>query len=280
MDDSIRVLLVDDCERGREQIERLLEGAAEPRCDLVACATYAAGLAALLECAWDAVLVADHLGPCGGMRLVEGAQAAGSCTPLILLTDLDGREIGVRALRAGAVGYLNRQRLDATTLTRALPYAVKIRRRPIIRGVLRRLARLEAPSFTGGAAGADSLQKTAPDAFGEFVRCYGELMDLALENRTYKEGHDVSSGLKMMAQRLGERGAGPRDVIDIHYSTTRARTDGRGGEKSLPYVEEGNLMALEMMGHLADHYRSRAAAGEEGRRQSSLDAPAGKEEDS
>ncbi|MDD5723024.1 MAG: response regulator [Syntrophales bacterium] len=127
---------------------------------------------------------------------------------------------------------------------------------------LRSLADLASGPQTGVTArmyGVVSLQEGFPDTFSKLTDSYGELMDLALEQQVYKVKHDISGRLVSMAETLGFYKAGPRDVVDIHTTTLKAKTRKTAtvGKKKA-YTGEGWIMVLELMGHLASFYRNRA----------------------
>jgi hypothetical protein len=47
----------------------------------------------------------------------------------------------------------------------------------------------------------------------------------------------------------------PRDVVEIHLAAMRARAEEAPPQKTQAYVEEGRVLVLELMGHLANFYR-------------------------
>ena len=132
--------------------------------------------------------------------------------------------------------------------------------------LLEQLFAARTPPTPGGRV--MSLREHMPDTFNELAQQYGGLIDRALEKRVYKVQQDISKGLSLLARELGLVKAGPRDVIDIHAVTLRAKTKGALPQKADVYAEEGRLMLLELMGHLLSHYRD-----------SCLDAPKANQSD-
>lgn len=127
---------------------------------------------------------------------------------------------------------------------------------------LHSLAGLSSPPRTGVTArmyGVVNLLDGFPDTFHGLVGQYGELMDLALEQQSYRVTHDISGPLKAMAEKLGFYKAGPRDVVDIHTTALKEKTmKAATSEKRKAYTGEGWIMVLELMGHLTSFYRNRA----------------------
>jgi CheY-like chemotaxis protein len=167
------------------------------------------------------------------------------------------------SLVSGADGYLTKpiQLTKMLTLTRA---ALRLRDAETSLGdqqrremtMLDQLSSSSRPQVAAQMFGAMSLSKALPDIFKEMVAEYGQLLDLALEQRLYKVEHNISEGLYELVERLGFLKAGPRDVIDLHSAALKERLDKAGLSKTQAYVEEGRMAALELMGHLVSYYRT------------------------
>jgi response regulator RpfG family c-di-GMP phosphodiesterase len=110
-------------------------------------------------------------------------------------------------------------------------------------------------SITGEIHGIQPLRQSAPDIFKEMVRQYVELLDLALEQQSYKVEHNISERLGAVAEELGSYRAGPRDVVDIHLRAVEDKSHGCTAEQAKVYASEGRLLTLELMGRLVDYYR-------------------------
>ena len=89
-------------------------------------------------------------------------------------------------------------------------------------------------------------------------------MDLALERDSFKVEHNLAEKLRAMAEKLGFLKGGPRDVIEIYSAALRLRTVNVLNAKAQVYVDEGRLIALEMMGYLVSFYRNYAGMGSKG----------------
>lgn len=97
-----------------------------------------------------------------------------------------------------------------------------------------------------------------PALFADWVKAYEEVLDLALDQRAYRVDHHTSDRLKRLAARLGYAGAMPRDVIEVHAEAMRPRTRDAHSGRAYRYLEEGRIVVLELMGHLASYYRAGA----------------------
>lgn len=128
---------------------------------------------------------------------------------------------------------------------------------------MRSLEQLSAASVTpvtAQAFGLEPLRRSAAAVFADLGRQYGQWLDLALEQRVHKVEHNVSEGLRGLAQQMVFYRAGPRDVMDLHLSVLKARMTAASPARAQAYAEEGRVMALELMGHLAAFYRSYVGA--------------------
>ena len=115
-----------------------------------------------------------------------------------------------------------------------------------------------APQATiaAGRFGVLSLHEAMPDMFNELVRRYGDTMDLAVEQRIYRVDHHTSEQLRSLGEKLGFSKAGPRDVVEVHTTALKKKTNGTTPQGAVAFTEEGRLMVLELMGYLASHYRN------------------------
>src|SRR5581483_951867 len=115
-----------------------------------------------------------------------------------------------------------------------------------------------APQATVAAQslGLKPLREIMPDLFEELVQHYGELLDLALEQRIYKVNYQISESLRALGDQLGFLKAGPRDVVQIHHTALQEKASNVTLSKSRAYIEEGRLLILELMGNLVSYYRN------------------------
>lgn len=109
-------------------------------------------------------------------------------------------------------------------------------------------------TITAQSFNAQSIREQFPNIFLKLTQQYGDLIDLALEQRMYKVDHQLSDNLRTIAQHLGALNARPRDVVEMHVTTLKDRTQSVTSAKAKAYAEEGRLVILELMGYLTSHY--------------------------
>ena len=124
---------------------------------------------------------------------------------------------------------------------------------------IRRLGALSGPApspVTGRSLGMQSLRDKAPEEFESLLNVYDTLLDMLLERQARRLVDDYEARLLRFAERLGMINAGPRDVVAIHKAAIAAKIAREPAMKTKAYCEEGRLLILQVMGHLASFYRS------------------------
>jgi putative two-component system response regulator len=119
-----RVLLIEDDEEDYLLTLDLLRRIAPSGYELAWASDYRSGLAACRSGTFDVCLVDYRLGPDSGIDLARELVSDGSTMPVILLTGHDDRELDARAANAGATDFLVKGEVSATTLERAIRYAI------------------------------------------------------------------------------------------------------------------------------------------------------------
>jgi DNA-binding NarL/FixJ family response regulator len=188
--------------------------------------------------------------------------------PIIVQTAHEDETIIVRAFQMGANGYLRKKDLDTNSLVYAIRIAIE--RQQYLNKFsqqkqqqqqqqefvsLENLANSIKPSITARMFASEALKECIPDVFADLTARYGELLDLALEERAFKVNHDISEELRSLAAKLGFFKASPRDIVDIHTKALKIKSKNVNLAKVQAYVDEGRLRLLELMGYLTSYYR-------------------------
>ena len=121
----IRVLVVEDREDDFVFLSHVFKLTRNAAYQLDWKSSYEAGRDALRAGAHDIGLFDYNLGSGTGIDLLREAQARGCPMPIVLLTGHDSPEIDEAALRAGAVDFMSKARLEPVQLERAIRYALR-----------------------------------------------------------------------------------------------------------------------------------------------------------
>ncbi|MCX7838484.1 MAG: response regulator [Anaerolineae bacterium] len=88
------------------------------------------------------------------------------------------------------------------------------------------------------------------------VQRYTHVLHTRLQVGTNKE---LDRELHALAHELGQRGAGPREVIDLHIAALKNVMNSNLPTPIEVDIQESRLVALELMGYLVLYYRHRLA---------------------
>lgn len=268
---KLSVLLVEDNPGDAHLIRHMLVQHPQGRFVLAHEETLSASLKRLLDGGIDVVLLDLSLPDCEGLDTFLKTHACAPATPVVVLTGTDNEDLATQAMREGAQDYLLKGQVDSHLLTRSIRYAVE--RQHLLTALekerqekqqekemhfFERLSALRQSVVTSRHFGIAPLRENVPETFQQLVQRYGNLMDWALEQRSFKVDRKISEELRAMAEQLGFLKAGPRDVVEIHSTSLKNKTTGAVPQKAQAYVEEARLMILELMGYLAAHYRTHA----------------------
>lgn len=124
-DRPIRVLLVDDDREDYLLTRDLLTDIPGDRFLLDWAPTYEAGREAICAGTHDIYLLDYRLGEKTGLDLLHEVRGLCTAGPMILLTGQGEFEIDEAAMKAGAADFLEKARLDAVLLERAIRYALR-----------------------------------------------------------------------------------------------------------------------------------------------------------
>lgn len=228
------------------------------------------GWQSLKETTHDLYLIDQNLdGPNEGIELLELAKTNGIRVPMIILTGQSNRELETKTISTGADDYLVKGQFNSQLLERSLRFAIErtrlineleeTKQREAQLRELNSLKRLSSPDpqneITKQAFGIRSLKQVDPSVFSDLVYRYSELLDLALDQRTYRVDHDLTDKIQEISNELGFYSCSPRDVIELHTESMQLRLSEKTPKKSQAYVEEGRLLLLKLMGHLVLFYR-------------------------
>jgi len=110
-------------------------------------------------------------------------------------------------------------------------------------------------SMTADLAGVGPLRERVSEIFSSMQTEYESLLDQYIESIGYKKPPPSRDEIRKLADRIGDQGAGPRDVIDLHINAVAVKCQGAHPNRAIVYTKEGRVLALEVMGYLADYYR-------------------------
>ncbi|GEO81319.1 NarL family two-protein response regulator [Pararhodospirillum oryzae] len=187
--------------------------------------------------------------------------------PVLVVLENGNDDLGLVAMSAGAEDWVLGSSFDPQALILRIIWrhrAHEVSRDNAVRagweGEADRLGRMISGgtmTVTARSFGSTALRDVLPDLYTSSLRRLNDLVDQAVEDRIYGSGHGVDTELQALADTLGFARAGPRDVIDLYVTVLRARDSSGPAKRRAVMMEELRLLVLQLMGHLANHYRMR-----------------------
>lgn len=265
----VHILLIDDDAADRKAIRRSLQEAGL-RADVHEGADAATGLRLFKTMDFECVFLDYRLPDRDGTEVLPELVAdKARCAAVIVLTGQGNPKLAVEMMAAGAVDYLTKDEITPSILQRAVRHALARRQFLIAQeeqrrqeleelqeavAAHRRLTGWQDGAITAQSAGVGPLRERSPTVFSALQRDYATLLDAYLEALAFDQPppwRDIGT----LAHRLGDEGAGPRDVVDLYIGVVTAKCADANPKRARAYTQNGRLLALEVMGHLVDYYR-------------------------
>jgi DNA-binding response OmpR family regulator len=266
--EPFRILLIEDNPDHVHLLKRFLRESSR----ITHADTLAAGIELHAVEPFDVTILDLTLPDSRGIQTLTRFRKAVSESPVIITTGDENEETAIQSLRMGAQDYLVKGTINGDMFNRAVRYAVERQRlakklsesreRERRLREMKTLTRLSADPearITAETFGELSLQKRYPDIYEQLIKRYQALLETALEAQSFQVETTLTEDLRALAEKLGYLRALPRDVVNIHTAAMEGRTEGSNPERTTGYLEEGRLMVLELMGHLAAYYRNASA---------------------
>ena len=263
------ILLIDDDAADRKTTCRSLREAGV-RAQVHEAADATTGLQLFGTTGCECVFLDYHLPDCDAAEvlplLLEDKER---CAAVVVLTWCGNSKLAVDMMAAGAVDYLTKDEITPATLGRAVRYALARRQFLLAQEAQRRreleeqqeaifaqrrLAGWQDGAVTAQSAGVGPLRDRSPVAFSTLREEYGALVDADLEALAFEQP-PPRRDIIALAHRLGDQGAGPRDVVDLHIRVVTGKCEDTNPRRVRAYTQNGRLLALEVMGNLVDYYR-------------------------
>ena len=127
MEETVKILVVDDDEVDRMAVRRALK-AAGVQMELSEVSNCARAIATLQQQQFDCVLLDYRLPDGDGLSLVQQVRSLGITVPLVVLTGQGDEQIAVKVLKAGASDYLSKAKVSPENLYQVLRQSIRLHR--------------------------------------------------------------------------------------------------------------------------------------------------------
>ena len=125
MEESVRVLVVDDDELDRMAVRRSIKGA-RVAASVEESDSSTAALALMQQKHFDCVFLDYRMPGADGLEVLRSVRAAGIKTPIVMLTGQGDEQLAVEIMKAGATDYLAKGRMSPEMIAASLRNAIRI----------------------------------------------------------------------------------------------------------------------------------------------------------
>ncbi len=143
---------------------------------------------------------------------------------------------------------------DITERKREEEFRIKELEREL--STLEKLTNNRQTTITAKSLGIKPLNENFPILFKQYVDRFSSLLEQLFDSRVHKTDLDVTPDLRNLSRQLGRMQAGARDIIELYTKSLKNTSENSPTGKSQVLAEEGRIMALELMGYLANFYRN------------------------
>ena len=256
-----RLLLVEDARSDARIVENFLSRSKQDHYEITFATTLAEAIAHLGRGETDVTLLDLTLPDSAGMDTLTRVHAEAPDVPIVVLTGLDDDDLAMRCVAAGAQDYLCKSEMTPHNLRRVLGYALsRVREGQLqaLRTMLQGCQALSSQQMSGpvtrALAGLSPIKDRDPEAFQRFQDTWCVLLERYMDYLRVKTDKPRDL-MEILATHLGDLGAAPRDLIDIHVSALDTAARRLKQSRGPAFASDGRLFALEMMGLLVEYYR-------------------------
>jgi len=266
-DSKLSVLHIEDNPGDARLVQEML-----PEADgfkVTVAGTMAEALAGIEKDPPGVILLDLSLPDARGLEAIVSLRHRAPDIAVVALTGFDDDAMALKVVQAGAQDYLTKGNADSTVLRRAISFAMARQSLHIKREeqVQQEISELESAldlqqqltgwqsgSQAAQAAGVGPLYLRSPQIFAVYLTDYETLLDAYLDTSAMHKPSPRRQ-ISELAERIGDQGCGPRDVVDIHLKVVAKKGKESNSQRTQAYAVEGRLLALEVMGYLVDYYR-------------------------
>lgn len=257
------LLLIEDNPADADLVEELLDspGADIERYEILRATRISDAIEKLKSAHVDVVLLDLRLPDGAGVASLQSIRATDQHVPIVVLTGTDDERLAMSCISAGAQDYLCKGDIRPAPLRRAIGYAISRLREAQLREIEETLLRYRAlsstssrTSVTAALAGTGAVRERYPGTFDDIVQSYSQVILLYCE-RLARRIDKPREAMEQLVTMLGDSGAGPRDLVDVHVAALAQTVKNVEGKRESSILVEARLLALEMMGLLVDYYR-------------------------
>lgn len=258
---EIHVLLVEDDPLDAELAQRSVSGGAT-RFVFTHVARVSEAIERFESAPVDCVLLDLNLPDSQGVDSVRQIRERATTAPIVVLTGAEDPNLGELCIEAGADDFISKDDGRPTVLLRSVLRVINRFRNEQSRQAEQTRREYSAMSFSGTStevtrqlSGSLSVrERLTASAWHQLTRDYMAVVEAYLRHLVVVREKPTMQ-MEGLVTRLGDLGAGPRDLVEIHLSALDELIKKVAPDLGNSMTTESRLLALEMMGHLVEYYR-------------------------
>lgn len=262
-EETIKILVIEDDAVDRQMLRRTLADTGLS-VSIHEVGTVAEGIRSLRGNEYDVALLDYKLPDGTGISLLKAMQKSkGSQAPIIVLTVRAEKKIAMEALKEGAQDFLPKDMVTPDNLERAIRYSIQRSKlyQKLQWSKERERRERELRAIQEAVSDLDAVQPPAVKesiyVFEQLVADYRSALMKSLEEMSFKVPQEVPDQMRVLANKLGEMHAGPKDVIDIHTLALKQVCMDKTVLVEQPITDEARIMLIQLMGYMCRFYRNR-----------------------
>jgi DNA-binding response OmpR family regulator len=262
-EDTIKILVIEDDSVDRQMLRRTL-AATDMSVSIEEVGTVVDAIKALRDNRYDVALLDYKLPDGTAISVLKKMQEPSSAfTPIIVLTVHADKKIALEALKEGAQDFLPKESVNPDNLERAIRYCMQRNKlwQELQWSKERERRERELRAFHESVTELDTAPppavKESEFVFEQFVVEYQFALTKSLEEITFKGPQEVPDQMRVLANKLGELQAGPKDIIDIHTLALTRVCNGKAKSVEQAFTDEARIMVVQLMGYMCRYYRNR-----------------------
>jgi CheY-like chemotaxis protein len=244
------VLLVEDNPADADLVREMMEQSEGDRYRfrIVHCTRISDALGILAGNAIDVILLDLGLPDSSGAETLVTIHAVAGRAPIVVLTGRDDDSLAMQCIDLGAQDYLSKSEIRPASLRRSIGYAITRSHEAQLRDLRNALERYRdlctTAMQTATRADCGALRDRAPKGFGDLAEEYTRLLRRHFDGLVVRV-EKPRTAMTRIATLLGNQGAGPRDLVDVHVAAPSRSVAGSNTLKARTLTLEGRLLALK-----------------------------------
>lgn len=262
----IKILLIEDNPPDARLIKEYLDETNNVKINLTQADNLACGLDTLSVGKFDLVLLDLYLDDSFGLDTFYKTQFMFPELPIIVLTGLKDKEIGVKVIKGGAQDYLTKEDINNEILEHAIYYAIERKKyenrlnqskhNDAFKNEMEIIEILLKEELNNKKNYLMPVQKSTRKEFNNFVAAFENLLEESTQQTNLNNFLLIkTSELNDLAHKIGICYGGVQEILEIYRIALNNKIIQATKIKREIYLEQGRLLFLKLLSSLVNYYK-------------------------